>query len=126
MLQLHSPMGSPSDQEVCELVGDNAVLKQDGQKADVAEVPARLGDSMFYTSHQTTDKVKDMPPVKNWWKDLCLFQHEVMNVWRRCKLSSWTDWTLLMLQDRGKDWIWMKEKVMKIWRWLYIGAGCVY
>ena len=74
---------------------EGAILKQDGQKSDDAEVPIRLWDSMFCSSLPSGD----IPRV-GWRMALSQLRAGFILVWRRRVLRSWTNWTLRAISQR--------------------------
>ena len=74
------------------ITGGKAVLKQDGQKADDAEVPVRLWDSMFLLSRPTVPGLSDKELPNNWRHGMDLFRRILVKTWRRRVLRSWVVW----------------------------------
>ena len=74
------------------IAAGNAVLKQDGQQPDDAEVPVRLWDSMFFLSRPTVPGLFDKELPNNWRHGLDLFRCILVKTWRRRVLRSWVNW----------------------------------
>ena len=64
------------------------VLKQDGQKADDAEVPIHLWDSMFLRDREEDDCITHAV-VNDWQLGLRLFRNVHLGLWRRRLFRSW-------------------------------------
>jgi len=84
--------GADSSVDEAAIAAGDAVLKQDGQKADDAAVPVRLWDSMFLLSRATIPEVQHRPVPDGWRRGLDLFRNLLIRVWRRRVFRSWTVW----------------------------------